>query len=124
MEGILLQGMKVAILVTDGFEQVELTSFTNALEKAGASTYIISPGIVEVQGFKHHEKADTFEVDIRLESANADDFDAVLLPGGTYYSDALRMVPEAQQFIKEIEGSYKPIAAICHGPWLLVSADW
>ncbi len=117
-----LDGLKVAILVTDGFEQVELTSPKAALEEAGAITKILAPHSGVVQGVNHDVKADEFKVDMVLGQADPDDFDAVLLPGGALNADALRVVPEAQQFIKKIDGQNKPVAVICHGPWLLVSA--
>ncbi len=115
--------MKIAILVSDGFEQVEMTEPRKALEEAGASTMILSPKPDEVQGFNHFEKADSFKVDLSIKEANPDDFDGVLLPGGTHNADTLRVVPEAQDFVRRIDEQNKPIAVICHGPWLLVSAD-
>lgn len=117
-----LSGMKVAILVTDDFEQAEMTEPRKALEEAGAKTTIISPMAGSVQGFKHDEKADRFPVDITLEKADPDDFDAVLLPGGALNADNLRVNKKAQQFVRKIDAEQKPIAVICHGPWLLVSA--
>ncbi len=118
-----LNGMKIAILVTDGFEQVEMTEPREALELAGAITMILSPKPDKVQGFNHVDKADSFKVDMPIKKANPDDFDGVLLPGGTNNADALRVVPEAQDFVTRIDEQNKPIAVICHGPWLLVSAD-
>jgi len=117
-----LSGKRIAILVTDGFEQIELTSPREALEKAGARCVVISPKSGEVQGFKHHDKADKIKVDMELSKANASDFDGVLLPGGVINSDALRIEKKAQQFVQEIDRAGKPIMVICHGPWLLVSA--
>jgi protease I len=116
-----LKGKRVAILVTDGFEQIELTSPRQALESGGATCVLIAPKN-EVQGFKHYDKADTFKCDLLLSKADADDFDAVLLPGGVINADALRIEKKAQQFVQEIDRAGKPIAVICHGPWLLVSA--
>jgi len=118
-----LNGMKIAILVTDGFEQVEMTEPREALEQAGANTMILSPKPDNVQGFNHVDKADSFKVDMPIKQANPDDFDGVLLPGGAINADALRVVPEAQDFVKRMDEQNKPIAVICHGPWLLVSAD-
>jgi len=118
-----LNGMKIAILVTDGFEQVEMTEPREALEEAGASTMILSPKPDKVQGFNHVDKADAFKVDMPIKQANPDDFDGVLLPGGAINADALRVVPEAQDFVTRIDEQNKPIAVICHGPWLLVSSD-
>lgn len=117
-----LNGMRVAILVTDDFEQAELTEPKKALEQAGATTMIISPKPGQVQGMNHDVKADKFNVDMTLDQANPDDFDAVMLPGGAVNADALRMVPKAQEFVKRNEAMGKPLAVICHGPWLLVSS--
>ncbi|MGI5837824.1 MAG: type 1 glutamine amidotransferase domain-containing protein [Chloroflexota bacterium] len=117
-----LHGMRVAILVTNDFEQVEMTEPRKALEQAGAKVMLISPVQGQVQAVKHDVKADTFPVDLTIDHAKPEDFDAVLLPGGALNADALRMHPKAQQFIKEIDSAGKPIAVICHAPWLLVSA--
>jgi protease I len=118
-----LQNKKVAILVADGFEQVELTEPKEALEAEGAVTTIISPATGKVQAWKHDEKGDAFKVDVKLADANSSDYDALLLPGGVKNPDKLRMLPEAVQFAKDFINSGKPVAAICHGPWLLVEAD-
>lgn len=118
-----LNGMKVAILVADGFEQVEMTEPRKALDEAGAKTSIVSPADGEVQGWNHHDKADKFPVDVPLAEANAADFDALVLPGGVINPDKLRTLPEAVNFVKEFFNEGKPIAAICHGPWTLVEAD-
>jgi protease I len=99
-----------------------MTSPREALENAGAKCVLISNKDGEVQGFKHHDKADKFKVDLTLAKANASDFDAVLLPGGVINGDALRIEKKAQQFVQEIDRAGKPIFVICHGPWLLVSA--
>lgn len=117
-----LSGMRIAILVADDFEQVELTEPKKALEEAGARCTIISPKSDTVQGMTHDEKADTFPVDLPLEQADPDDFDACLLPGGALNADFLRVVKKAQEFVQSIDRQQKPIAVICHGPWLLVSA--
>lgn len=122
MQGNTLNGLRVAILVTDDFEQAELAEPKKALEQAGATTKIISPKSGTVQGMNHDVKADTFPVDLTFDQANPSDFDAVLLPGGAVNADALRMEPKAQNFIKQIDSSKKPIAVICHAPWLLVSS--
>ena len=116
-----LKGKRVAIIVTDGFEQIEMTSPREALEKAGATCVLIAPK-EEVQGFKHHDKADKFKCDLPLSKAEAADFDAVMLPGGVINADAIRIEKKAQQFVQEIDRAGKPIAVICHGPWLLISA--
>jgi protease I len=118
-----LQNKKVAILVADGFEQVELTEPKEALEAEGAVTTIISPATGKVQAWKHDEKGDAFKVDVKLADANSSEYDALLLPGGVKNPDKLRMLPEAVQFAKDFINSGKPVAAICHGPWLLVEAD-
>ncbi len=118
-----LSGKKVAILVENGFEQVELTSPKKALEEAGAITVIVSPQKKQVQGWNHDEKADFFPVDIQLDDADAADFDSLLLPGGVMNPDQLRINPEAVAFVRAFFDARKPIAAICHGPWTLVEAD-
>ncbi len=119
-----LNGLRVAILVTDDFEQVELTEPKKALDQAGASTKIIAPQPKngQVVGFNHDTKGDTFKVDLPLEQANPSDFDAVLLPGGALNADNLRVNQKAQDFVRQFDQAGKPIAVICHGPWLLVSA--
>jgi protease I len=117
-----LQGKKVAILVAEGFEQVEMTEPKAALEAAGAQTSIVSPAEGQVQAWKHFDKADTFKVDVPLKSARADDFDALLLPGGVANPDQLRMIPEAVSFVRAFFQAGKPVAAICHAPWTLIEA--
>ena len=117
-----LKGRRIAILATVGFEQIELTSPREALEKAGAQCVVISPQGGEIQGFKHHDKADKVKVDMELSKANASEFDGVLLPGGVINGDALRIEKKAQQFVQEIDRAGKPVMVICHGGWLLVSA--
>jgi protease I len=118
-----LEGKKVAILVTDGFEQVELTEPKKALDAAGAQTYIISPNNGQVQGMNHDDKGDMFPVDKTLKQAHAEEYDALLLPGGVKNPDKLRTIPEAVQFVHAFFEEGKPVAAICHGPWTLVEAD-
>jgi len=118
-----LHGKKIAILATDGFEQVELEQPQQMLRDAGAQTTIVSIKAGKIQGFNHHDKADQFAVDRTLEDARVDDFDALLLPGGALNPDALRAEPKAVAFVKGFADSGKPIAAICHGPWTLVEAD-
>jgi len=117
-----LPGIKIAILATDGFEESELMQPRAALEEAGAKTIVISPKENEIQGMKHHDKSRKVDVDLPLAEADAGDYDAVLLPGGALNADALRVEKAAQEFIREIDRARKPIAVICHGPWLLVSA--
>jgi protease I len=118
-----LSGKRIAILVADGFEQVEMTDPRKALEEAGAKTEIVSPMKGEVQGWNHHEKGKKFHVDVDLSSADPHDYDALLLPGGVMNPDQLRTIPLAVQFVKTFVEDHKPIAAICHGPWILVEAD-
>ncbi len=122
MREIRLDGMKVAILVTDDFEQIEMTEPRKALEDAGATTSIISPRSGQVRGIHHDQRGDVFAVDLSLDQALPDDFDAVLLPGGALNADGLRMLPQAQAFVRRIDETDRPIAVICHGPWLLVSS--
>lgn len=117
-----LQDLKIAILVTDGFEQVELTQPRRALDAAGATTHIVSPAGTKVQGWKHHDKAETFAVEAQLNSAKPEDYDALLLPGGVVNPDALRLEPKAIAFVRAFVDAGKPIAAICHGPWTLIDA--
>lgn len=117
-----LQGLTVAILVTDDFEQAELIEPRKALDHAGAKTTVVSPKPGQVQAMKHDEKTDKVNVDLALDKANPEDFDAVLLPGGAINADNLRVEKKAQEFVRKIDQAGKPIAVICHGPWLLVSA--
>ena len=117
-----LSGMRVAILATDDFEEAELIEPKKALDAAGAVTAIISPKSKKIQGVRHDEKTVKVGADMLLSEANADDFDAVVLPGGALNADALRVVPAAQEFVRRIDRAGKPIAVICHGPWLLASA--
>ena len=117
-----LNGRRVAILVTDGFEQIEMTSPREALENAGAKCVLISNKEGEVQAFKHHDKAEKFKVGLLLAKADPNDFDAVLLPGGVINSDAIRIEKKAQAFVQAIDRAAKPVMVICHGGWLLVSS--
>ena len=106
-----LQGKKVAILVADGFEQVELTEPRKALDEAGAKTQIVSPSQGKVKGWNHTEWGDELPVDLPLARARADEFDALLLPGGVMNPDHLRRNPEAQRFVKAFSNAGKPVAA-------------
>jgi len=117
-----LKGIKVAILVTDGFEQVELTEPRKALAEAGAATQIVSPKHGNVRGWKFTEWGDDLKVDLPLERARPQDFAALLLPGGVINPDKLRMDPKAVQFVKAFFSDGKPVAAICHGPWTIIEA--
>lgn len=117
-----LNGLHIAILVTDGFEQVELTQPRDALEGEGAITKIISDKRGMVQGMNHDQPADQFPVDLTFDEAYSQDFDAVLLPGGEVNSARIRSNELAQKIVKGIAAQGKPIAVICHGAWLLASA--
>lgn len=117
-----LDGKKVAILVTDGFEQVEMTEPRKALLYAGAETKIVSPKSGQIQGMKHADKGDKFDVDLELDEARPEDFDALLIPGGLMNPDQLRSTPEALAFTRHFFREGKPVAAICHGPWVLIDA--
>jgi protease I len=121
MPGV-LDGKRVAILVTDGFEQVELESPQKALEDAGATTAIVAPNASRVRGWNHFEPGDEFSVDLPLESADAGSFDALLLPGGVHNPDQLRRNKHALKFVRAFHDAGKPLAAICHGPWTLIDA--
>jgi protease I len=121
MASNILNGMRVAIVLETDFEQVEMTEPREALQKAGAECVLISPQ-TEVTGMKHDEKKDTFQADEALDNANPNQYDALLLPGGALNADTLRVNKKAQEFVKAIDGAHKPIAVICHAPWLLVSA--
>jgi protease I len=118
-----LEGKRVAIIATDGVEQVELVDVRKALDDAGAETVLVSPKADSIQAFKHHDKGDRFPVDMTLADARPTDFSAVYLPGGVANPDALRMDRQAVQFVREFMAADKPVAAICHGAWLLVEAD-
>jgi protease I len=118
-----LQGKKVAIVATDGFEQVELTEPKKALEAAGATVDVISPKPGEIKGWNHTDWGDKTKVTKTLDQAKPTDYDALVLPGGQINPDKLRIEPRAVAFVKEFVASGKPVGAICHGPWLLVEAD-
>jgi len=119
-----LNGKRVAILVADGFEQVELTGPKEALEAAGAQTEIISPAEKKVHGWEGEDMdwGSKFKIDVPLAEANARNYDALLLPGGVMNPDKLRLHPKAIEFIRQFVNSGKPIGAICHGPWTLIDA--
>ncbi len=117
-----LSGKRVAILATDGFEQSELTEPKKALEGAGAQVDVIAPHGGSIQGMRHHDKGETCPVDRTLEQANPEDYDALMLPGGVANPDQLRMNPMAVDFTRSFFTAGKPVAAICHGPWMLVEA--
>ena len=119
-----LNGKRIAILVENGFEQVELTGPKEALEAAGAETEIISPVEKRVRGWEGEDMdwGNRFKVDVPLAEASARNYDALLLPGGVMNPDKLRLHPEAIEFIRQFVNSGKPIGAICHGPWTLIDA--
>lgn len=118
-----LSNKSIAVLVADGFEQVELTSPVAALQEAEANVDIISVADGKVKGWNHTEWGDSFDVDKTLEQASADDYDALLLPGGVLNPDELRTHEDAVTFTREFFKAGKPIAAICHGPQLLIETD-
>jgi deglycase len=115
-----LKGLKVAILVTDGFEEVELTRPRSALNEAGATTSVVSPKNQRVRGWNHTDWGSDVPVDVALDRAQPKDFDALVLPGGVMNPDALRMQPKAVEFVKAFFDAGKPVAVICHGPWTII----
>lgn len=117
-----LKGKKVAILAADYFEQVELTKPRDALEEAGAEVKIVSPKSGQIQGMNHADKGDKVDVDLTLDEADPDDFDALMIPGGTMNPDTLRSTPAALEFTRHFFQAGKPAAVICHGPWVLADA--
>lgn len=117
-----LDGKRVAILVTDGFEQVEMTKPREALDDAGAETKIVSIKSGKIQGMNHADKGDKFDVDLTLDAARPEEFDALLIPGGLMNPDTLRSTEEALDFTRHFFDEGKPVAAICHGPWVLIDA--
>jgi protease I len=118
-----LKGKRVAILATDGVEESELIEPRKALDEAGAVTELVSPKAGEIQSVSHLEKGKTYKVDRSLADAKASDYEALVLPGGVANPDALRLDRRAVEFVREMMASDKPVAAICHAPWLLVEAD-
>jgi protease I len=118
-----LNGFKVAILVTNGFEQSEMEKPKKALEDAGATTHLVSLSNGSVKGWKDKNWGDEFKVDVTLDKAKAADYQGLMLPGGVMNPDQLRIHPEAINFIAEFIKNSKPVAAICHGPWTLINAN-
>jgi protease I len=118
-----LQGKRVAIIAADMFEQVELVEPRKALEDAGAETEVISMEPGEIQGFNHFDKADKTKVDKTVEEADASDYDALMIPGGVGNPDLMRGDENMVEFVRAFFEAGKPVAAICHGPWMLVEAD-
>src|SRR5947199_6182870 len=116
-----LDGVRVAILVTDGFEQSELEKPRKALDSAGAETRVVSP-VKKPKGWSGKDWGNAVAADVALSDATPDDFDALLLPGGVHNPDALRVIPEAVAFVKAFFDAGKPVAAICHGPWTVLEA--
>jgi intracellular protease, PfpI family len=117
-----LNGKRVAILATDGFEQSEMVMPRKALDEAGAKTVLVSPKPDQVKGWQHDKWGDSFPVDVPLDSADPNDYEALVLPGGVMNPDKLRMNPQAVNFVKAFFDAGKPVGAICHGPWTLVEA--
>jgi protease I len=119
-----IKGMKVAILIADGFEQVEMVKPRQALDQAGAKTSIVSPSEGQVRAWNFTEWGDKFPVDIPLQQARPEDFDALHLPGGVINPDKLRMIPEAVKFAKAFFDAGKPVSVICHGPWTVIETGY
>ncbi len=117
-----LKGMRVAILITDGFEEVEMTKPREALDQAGAETKIVCPHDGKVRAWNLTDWGDKYSVDVELGDARPDDFDALHLPGGVLNPDKLRMIPEAVAFVKAFFDAGKPVSVICHGPWTVLEA--
>jgi protease I len=117
-----IAGKKVAFLLTDGVEQVELTSPWNAVKEAGGEPVLVSPKSGKLQGYRGTEKGETFAVDLTVSEANAADFHALVIPGGVVNADHLRVDEGAQAFARGFFEQHKPVASICHGPWLLIDA--
>lgn len=118
-----LSNLRVAVLATDGFEEVELTEPVKVLKEAGARVEVLSTKSGEIQAFRHHDKGTTVSVDRNLNEAQPSEYDAVLLPGGALNADELRMEPKVQSFLQQMQQAGKPFAVICHAPWALVSAN-
>jgi len=117
-----LKGCTVAVLATDGVEQVELTEPVKAPKQAGAEVHVVAPKTGSIQGFNHFDKADPIPVQQALDQADAARYQALMLPGGVINPDQLRLHPKAIDFVRHFVQSGKPIAAICHGPWTLIDA--
>ncbi len=123
MANQLLQGKRIAFLATDGFEQVELTNPWEAIKAAGAEVILVSPKEGKIQGMRHDVKADLFQVDESVHTSSAEEFDGLVLPGGVANPDALRMCEDSVNFVRDFFKQHKPVAAVCHGPWMLIEAD-
>ena len=122
MNTLSLYGKSIAFLATDGFEQVELTDPWNAIKGAGAEVVLISPKSGKIRGVHHDKPGDEFLVNVISAEASADDYDGLVLPGGVFSPDALRLDQDSVRFVRAFFDSYKPVAAICHGPWMLIEA--
>ncbi len=122
MNTLSLYGKSIAFLATDGFEQVELTDPWNAIKGVGAEVVLISPKSGKIRGVHHDKPGDEFLVNVLSAEANADDYDGLVLPGGVFSPDALRLDQDSVRFVRAFFDSYKPVAAICHGPWMLIEA--
>ncbi|WAL58213.1 type 1 glutamine amidotransferase domain-containing protein [Thermocoleostomius sinensis] len=118
-----LSNLRVAVIATDGFEESELTEPVNALKEAGAAVEILSLKLDDIQAFRHHDKSITVRVDRAIDDVQPDSYQALLLPGGALNTDTLRVEPSVKSFLQQFQKAGKPIAAICHAPWLLISAD-
>lgn len=118
-----LTGKRIAFFATDGVEQVELTEPWDAAREAGATVELVSPKEGRIQGMNHDDKADTFPVDRRSSEVSVEDYDAIVIPGGVANPDRLRLDEATVEFVRAFGGTGKPIASICHGPWVLVEAD-
>ena len=117
-----LEGMKIAIIVTDNFEETEMTEPRKALDRAGAETVLFAPKKDRVRAIRHDKPGETYIVDGSLEDANPDHFDALLLPGGELNADKLRTEKKVLDFVRQMDRDGKPIAFICHAPWIIISA--
>jgi protease I len=117
-----LKGRRIAVLATDGFEQVELTKPVDALRAEGAEVDVVAPKGGVIQGYNHHDVGDKVRVDRALNEVDADDYDGLVLPGGVINPDALRLEPKAISFVRGFVEAKKPISAVCHGPWTLIDA--
>jgi protease I len=118
-----LSNLRIAVIATDGFEESELTEPVKALKEAGATVEVLSLKQGEIQAFRHHDKSIKVSVDQAIDSVQPDNYNALLLPGGALNTDTLRVEPSVRSFLQHFQKAGKPIAAICHAPWLLVSAN-
>jgi protease I len=118
-----LEGKRIAFVATDGVEQIELTDPWDAVEQAGGQAVLVSPSTEPIQGVTHGDKAASFSVDVGIDIADPNEYDGLVLPGGVANPDRLRTDPRVVAFVRAFFDAGKPIAAICHGPWLLVEAD-